>query len=229
MCLDKFLVTTQFRSMITTHRTVEGTRVVVVERGDREVQHAIVTTVSTLLNNIFVSFRLLNTCNALWLHKHIVVEVTLVHAPHIHQTNDQERHTQKTRLPKVPCSLSLFLRKPPHSTDTQQDEQDAAPSVSTHHRCTHVRDAVKDILTKGCIEVTSIHILTNSILVAGAQTIVSKSWCHHINQADDHRKDCRNHQGLHTRFLYPQFQSPQSNERHHKLYHHQNACHSTEL
>ena len=176
MRLNEFLIATQFGCMIATHRTVECTGVVVVEGGDGEVQHTIVAPFPTLLDDVSVGICLLDAGNSLRLHKHVVVKITLVHAPHVHQTDDKQSHAQQAHLHGVQFTFLLFLRIPPHSSHTQQDEQDAAPSIGTHHSCTHVGDAAQDVLSEGGIEITCSDILIDGILVAGAQTIMSKTW-----------------------------------------------------
>ena len=125
--------------------------------------------------------------------------------------------------------MGLLLCIPPHGTSTHQDEQDASPCIGTHHGSTHVGNAAKDVLSEGTIEIACIDILLYGCLVTGAEAIMSKSWCHHINQADDHRKDACRIQGFQVGLLHPYFQSPQGDEWYYKLHHHEDACHRAEL
>ena len=63
-----------------------------------------------LAEDIIVGIRLLNTSRPLRLHKHVVMQVTLVHTPHVYQTNGQKRYAQPSYSLSVSSCGLLFIR-----------------------------------------------------------------------------------------------------------------------
>ena len=81
--------------MIATDALVVIRGFVFIERTLREVQHTIVAAVALVLEDKLVGLRQLLRSLALTLgHEHIIIEITLVDLPHIHQTehDDSTQH-----------------------------------------------------------------------------------------------------------------------------------------
>ena len=184
MLFDKFLIAAQLGRMITTHRTIEIRSGVVVKGRNREVEHTIIALVTRFRKDKLVCLRLLQSSIKLRTREHAIVQVSLVHHPHIHQANHQQsngkngcwhtewRNTILFRWHSLFLQHLVFIGNlsalgeiPVHQHRTNHDDDDGAPSISTHHSRTHRGDAGKDAGSHAIVEIALLHVLIHGIAV----------------------------------------------------------------
>ena len=89
MSIDEFLIAAQLGSMISANALQIERRLIFVEGRRGQIQHTIVE--RFILQDMINGRRLRHRCLALRLgHKQFVVQVTLVHRPHVNQTKHQD-------------------------------------------------------------------------------------------------------------------------------------------
>ena len=121
--------------MVTTDALHIERGLVLVERRCRQVQHAVVQRL--VLQNVVNGVRLLHGCLTHRLrHKHLVVQVALVHLPHVHQTQHRQ-HTHHHFL-----AYLIILIQQQHGC-AHDDDPERTPAVSRKHGDTHVRQVLR--------------------------------------------------------------------------------------
>ena len=141
--VDKLLVAAQLGCVVTTNRLMIVRRLVLVERVRREVQHAIVG--RCVLQNLAVGGGLLLRSLAhAALHEHRVVEVALVHLPHIHEAEREEERHSVLRL--------QFLQQSEHEDNCSGEyHEERTPAVGCEYRDTNlaqIADERREILAR---------------------------------------------------------------------------------
>ena len=125
-----FLITAELGSMIPPDTLVPISCIVFIERVRSQVQDTIIQRL--VLQNHLVGLGLLKTlCLYLFVHKLVVIKVTLVHVPHIYQT----KYCQGTYQNRL-LQLAHAIR--PHQSGTYQDDEETAPSIGSEQGHAHL-------------------------------------------------------------------------------------------
>ena len=129
MLLNHLLIAAKFGSMITTHTLVPVSRIVFIERIRCQVQDTIIQRL--ILQNHLISLCLTETLRLhLFFHKLFIVQVALVHTPHIYQTEHRQGTYQNMLLQFIHA-----IR--PYQTNTEQDYKETAPSIRSKQTHAH--------------------------------------------------------------------------------------------
>ena len=130
MLLNHLLITAKFGSMITAHTLVPVSRIVFIERIRGQVQDTIIQRL--ILQNHLISLCLTETLRLhLFFHKLFIVQIALVHTPHIYQTEHRQGTYQNMLL-----QFTHAIR--PYQTSTEQDYKETTPSIRSKQTHTHL-------------------------------------------------------------------------------------------
>ena len=125
-----FLITAELGGMIAPDALVPIGGIVFVECVRCQIQDTIIQCL--VLQNHLVGFGLLKTlCLYLFVHKLVVIKVTLVHVPHIYQTKYCQSSYQNMLF-----QLAHTIR--PHQPGTCQDDEETAPSIGSEQTHAHL-------------------------------------------------------------------------------------------
>ena len=230
--LDKLLITAQLGRMVTANALVVVRRRVVVESTYTEIQHTIVSRILTN-NPVGITHReSLLVC--LWPAEHTIVEITLVHAPHVNQAkhNDASHHRRRLQLPSTESQ---------QQNRTNGNNHKAAQSIGSEHRTTHLAHVGKNPCHHLLRNVARTHILLHVSLIRRGN-IIAEEHVGHKPEEQSHttRQGKRNRNVMHTRqmvlpatqtirVLNHLLQCQHGKHRNSKLRNNQYARHRTEL
>ena len=125
-----FLITAKLGCMIPPDTLVPISCIVFIERVRSQVQDTIIQRL--VLQNHLVGLGLLKTlCLYLFVHKLVVIKVTLVHVPHIYQTKYCQSSYQNMLF-----QFAYAIR--PYQSGTYQDDEETAPSIGSEQGHAHL-------------------------------------------------------------------------------------------
>ena len=129
--INQFLIAAQLGSVIAADALMVIARLVLIERTLRKVQYAIVTAVALVLQDKLIGLGQLLCGLALALrHKHVVVQIALVHLPHINKTqhDDGTNHI---------FALQFLGHEQQQAHGAYQDNGERTPGIGCEHGLAH--------------------------------------------------------------------------------------------
>ena len=131
--VDKFLIAAQFGSMVATDTLVIIWGFVFIKRALREIQHTVVATVTLILKDKLISLGQLLRGLAFTLgYKHVIIEIALVHLPHVNQA-EHNNSTQHIFF----AQLLRFVKQQTKRTDGNDDKR--TPGIRCEYCLSHFR------------------------------------------------------------------------------------------
>ena len=134
--INHLLITTELSRVITTDTLMEVRSLVLVERVRSKVQHTIVEALVLINLKVGCCWLLWHIALTLW-YEHLVIEVTLIHLPHINEAKHQ-----KTSHHIVGTQLLHLISEEQRKAD--EDNDNRTPSIRADHCSTHRRDIRED-------------------------------------------------------------------------------------
>ena len=151
---------------------------IVIEGAHREIEH---TVVCTLVGR---QYHLVGLCLLKLLHacrgsrEHAIIEITLIHSPHICQAQDDETDDHGHLLDTFPPIRQQHQSAHAHHNETSH-------GIGREHGSTHVRHIAKNIGRELLRYVSRLHILAHIALV-GTGKIISKEQIRHQPEEQGH-------------------------------------------
>ena len=129
MLFNHLLIATELGSMIATHTLVPISGIVFIERIRCQVQYTIVQ--SLILQNQLIGFCLTEALSLyLFFYKLLIVQIALVHVPHIYQTEHSQSSDQRHLLQFAHAIC-------PDQAGTHQDNEETTPSIRSKETHAH--------------------------------------------------------------------------------------------
>ena len=181
MLLYQFLITAQLSSMVATDTLVIIRGGVIIKGADCQVQYTVVLG-RILQDNLICLTGREGLCLGAGSHKHAVIEVALVDAPHICQTehNDTCHHRY---------SLNLTPTVYKQNQCTHADDDEATHGICCEHSLTHLAHIVHNLPNQLLGNVTCTYILLHVHLVRG-RDIVPEEHIRHQPEQEAHTAGC---------------------------------------
>ena len=169
-----------------------------------------------------------------WIYEHAIIEITLVYAPHVHQTQHQNEEYSG-------CSLQLLIVVQHHQTSANGNKPERTYGVKAEHVAAHLRQIGKQGIDSTLIH-TSLSQRQESIGFGG-RDIVAKEYIGYQpeKEADATRDDKAEPKSIDFSLderqvnlyaiwlLNKLLQRHESHQRHGKLCYNEDRCHGAEL
>ena len=131
MFFYNFLITAEFCRMVTANAFMPIRRIVLVKCIDRQIQHTVIQRL--VFQNLFIGGRRLHEGLHFRTFRHelLIIKVTLVHIPHIRQTEQRECGYQNG-------GFHTLRTIDYHQHESYQHDEETTPSIGCENSLTHV-------------------------------------------------------------------------------------------
>ena len=220
--------------MITTNALVPVGRIVAVEGAYRHIQCSIVQ-VGIQQYHLIGMGTLEILLHWTGIYKHAIVQIALVHHPHVCQTqyNDEQSHGQ---------SLQLAIVVQNHQQCSYSNNPERAHGIGCEHQSTHIAEILHQAVHKLLVNITGLHQTLDTVCLACGNIVAKECIGHKPEQETDATCDHKTQpQGIHgliykrythvyARWVfYKLLQCHHGHEGYGEFSYHQNRCHGTEL